>query len=193
MEVKFFRSAEDFREWLDRHHGSATELWVGFYKKESGRVGMSYPEAVDQGLCFGWIDGVRKKVDAISYTNRFSPRRPKSIWSLVNIRRVGELTRQGLMTAAGLAAFRARDAKRSGMYSFENRPRSLEPALEKIFRARKRAWTFFQTQPPGYRRLATWWVMSAVKDETRRARLAKLISDSAEGRRLAALAPRPRK
>lgn len=185
----YFRGGAAFRRWLQKHHGTTTEVWVGFYRKDSGRTGISYAEALDQALCFGWIDGIRKKVDDESYTNRFTPRKPKSTWSLVNIRRVGELTALGLMAPPGIAAFETRDAKRSGIYSFENRPSSLAPALEKTFKARREAWAFFQAQPPGYRRTATWYVMSAVKDDTRRSRLARLIEDSSQGRRLGMLAP----
>ncbi len=184
MQVTHFRTAAEFRRWLQKHHATAKEVWVGFYRKESGREGMSYKEALDQALCFGWIDGIRKKVDEQSYTNRFTPRTAKSIWSLINIRRVKELEALGLMAAPGRAAFKSRDPKRSGMYSFENRPQSLPAALQRIFMANKDAWAFFMAQPPGYRRLGIWFVMSAVKDETRRKRLAKLIDDSARGRRL---------
>jgi uncharacterized protein YdeI (YjbR/CyaY-like superfamily) len=184
MDVTHFRNAAQFRRWLQKHHDTATELWVGFYRKGCGKMGMSYAEAVDQALCFGWIDGVRKKVDDISYTNRFSPRKPKSLWSAINIRRVGELTKVGLMAAPGIAVFKARDPERSGRYSFENRPTSFAPELEKLFRANKAAWMFWEAQPPGYRRTVTWWVMSAVKDETRCSRLARLINDMARGRRL---------
>lgn len=193
MDVTHFRDAEAFRRWLEKHHDTADELWVGFYRKGCGKTGISYQEAVDQALCFGWIDGVRKKVDDISYTNRFSPRTGKSTWSLINIRRIGDLTKQGLMAAPGIAAFKSRDAKRSGLYSFENRPADLAPELEKIFKANKRAWTFWAALPPGHRRTATWWVMSAVKDETRRSRLAALIDASAQGRRLGMLAPSTKK
>jgi uncharacterized protein YdeI (YjbR/CyaY-like superfamily) len=189
MQVKHFRNAEQFRRWLERHHAAEKELWVGFYRKGCGKTGMSYPEAVDQALCFGWIDGVRKKLDDISYTNRFSPRQPKSTWSTVNMRRVGELTKLGLMTEAGLAAFKARDEKRSGVYSFENRPQSLPPDLEKVFKANRQAWEFWTALPPGNRRTVTWWIVSAVKDETRRSRLAKAIESSAKGQRLGLLSP----
>jgi uncharacterized protein YdeI (YjbR/CyaY-like superfamily) len=189
MDVRFFRNAAEFRQWLAKHHASATEVWVGFYRKGSGKTGISYKEALDEALCFGWIDGVRKRVDDVSYTNRFSPRTAKSIWSLVNIRRVGELMKQGLVAAPGIAAFKARDPKRSGMYSFENRPTSFAPELEKVFRANRRAWAFWEAQPPGRRRTVTWWVMSAIKDETRRSRLAAVIEASAEGRPVGLLAP----
>jgi uncharacterized protein YdeI (YjbR/CyaY-like superfamily) len=189
MDAIYFRNAAEFRRWLQKHHDTATELWIGFYKKGSGKTGISYPEAVDQALCFGWIDGVRKKLDDVSYTNRFSPRTAKSVWSLINIRRVGELTKQGLMAPPGIAVFKARDPKRSGKYSFENRPTSLAPELERIFKAQKRAWAFWETLPPGYRRTVTWFVMSAVKDETRRSRLATVIEHAAAGRRLGFAAP----
>ena len=193
MDVVFFRNAAAFRGWLQKHHDRATEVWVGFYRKGCGRTGISYPEAVDQALCFGWIDGVRKKVDDISYTNRFSPRMRKSVWSTINIRRVGELTKLGLMAAPGLAAFNARDPKRSGLYSFENRPTSFAPELEKIFKAQKAAWAFWEALPPGYRRTVTWWVMSAVKEDTRRARLARVIEEAAGGRRVGLLSPSKKK
>lgn len=189
MEVIFFRTAVEFRRWLEKHHATATELWVGFYRKDAGRAGVTYAEALDQALCFGWIDGVRRKVDDESYTNRFTPRKPRSAWSLVNVRRVEALRKLGQMAAPGLAAFRSRDAKRTGIHSFENRPASLPAALAKVFRADPEAWAFFQAQPPGYRRTATWWVISAAKEETRLKRLATLIDDSKHGRRLAMLSP----
>jgi uncharacterized protein YdeI (YjbR/CyaY-like superfamily) len=189
-DVVYFRNAAGFRRWLENHHAKAREVWVGFYKKDSGKPGISYPEAVDQALCYGWIDGVRKAVDDVSYKNRFSPRKTRSVWSLINIRRVGELTKMGLMAEPGLAAFKGRDPKRSGMYSFENRPASLTPALQKKFTADKEAWSFFKSQPPGYRRVATWFVMSAKRDETRLRRLERLMEDSRHQRRLAMLAPK---
>jgi uncharacterized protein YdeI (YjbR/CyaY-like superfamily) len=189
MEPSFFRGPEQLRRWFARNHTTKTEIWVGYYKKDSGKPSITWPESVEQALCFGWIDGVRKKVDEISYTNRFSPRQPKSNWSTVNIRRVGELTRLGLMADAGLAAFKARDEKRSGVYSFENRPQSLPWDLEKVFKANTDAWAFWTAQPPGYRRTLTWYVVSAVKDETRQSRLAKVIESSARGQRLGLLSP----
>ena len=161
MKVIHFKSAAEFRQWLEANHDRVAELWVGFYKKNSGRTGITYGEAVDEALCFGWIDGLKKRVDELSYTHRFSPRKPRSIWSLINIRRAKELKKLGRMTPAGLKAFEARDPERSGMYSFENRPRKLDAAHERIFRADKKAWAFFQAQPPGYQRTACWWVMSA--------------------------------
>ena len=189
MDVRHFRDAAGFRRWLERNHGREKEIWVGFYRKDSGRGGLTYREALDQALCFGWIDGVRKKIDEATYVQRFSPRQRKSIWSLVNIRRVDELKTQGLMAPAGLAAFEARDAGRSGLYSFENRPQELPPAYARRFRADRPAWAFFQAQPPGYRRTAIWWIVSAKKEETRLKRLAVLMDDSARGRRLGLLTP----
>ena len=189
MDVRHFTDAAAFRRWLERNHGREKEIWVGFYRKDSGRGGLTYREALDQALCFGWIDGVRKKVDEATYVQRFSPRQRKSTWSLVNVRRVDELKALGLMAPAGLAAFEARDAARSGLYSFENRPRELPPAYARRFRADRAAWAFFRAQPPGYRRTAIWWIVSAKKEETRLKRLAVLMDDSARGRRLGLLTP----
>jgi uncharacterized protein YdeI (YjbR/CyaY-like superfamily) len=192
VEVVFFETPAEFRAWLDAHHDTATEVWVGFHKKGTGRPSMTWPEAVDQALCFGWIDGIRKSVDESSYTNRFTPRKAKSTWSRVNIARVAELTRQGLMTPAGLRAFEARDEAKSGIYSFEQRPQELPPAYAERFQTNAAAWAFFQAQPPGYRHTAAFWVMSAKREETRQKRLATLIDDSEHGRRIGLLA-RPSK
>jgi uncharacterized protein YdeI (YjbR/CyaY-like superfamily) len=182
--IKFFSNPSEFHQWLDRHHDKESELWVGFYKKESGRPSITYPEALDEALCYGWIDGVRKSVDEVSYKIRFTPRKAKSTWSLVNTKRVAELKRLGRMKTSGLKAFETRDPKRSGIYSFENAARRLDAVYEKKFQANKRAWAFFQAQPPGYQRTAIWWVMSAKKEETRWRRLASLIRDSQKGVRL---------
>ena len=184
MKLKYFKTAADFRAWLESNHTSASELWVGFYKKDSGKGGLTYAEAVDEALCFGWIDGIKKRVDEFSYTHRFTPRKPKSNWSLINIRHVERLKKAGRMMPAGLKAFAAREAAKSGVYSFENKPRQLSPELERQFKSDKNAWEFFQQQPPGYRRLAVWWISSAKKPETRARRLGQLIHDSHEGRRL---------
>jgi len=166
----------------------ADELWIGFWKKASGRVGLTYEEAVEQSLCFGWIDGLKKSHDAESFKHRFTPRRARSIWSAINIRRVESLKARGLMAEPGLAAFARLDPARSSVYSFENRDVTLDPELEKRFRRTRGAWTFFASQPPGYRRVATHWVMSAKRDETRERRLQQLIDTSGQGRRLAAIA-----
>lgn len=186
----FFPTAVDFRKWLAEHGDSARELWVGFYKKGSGQPSITWPEAVDEALCVGWIDGVRKRIDDARYAIRFTPRKPRSIWSTVNVQRVAELTRQGRMQPAGLKAFEARSATRSGVYAFEQQAVALDPAAEQQFRANPVAWTFFQAQPAGYRRAAIWWVISAKKDETRSRRLATLIEDSAQGRTIAPLTRR---
>jgi uncharacterized protein YdeI (YjbR/CyaY-like superfamily) len=193
MKPTFFATPSAFRAWLEKNHDSAQELWVGFYKKASGKPSITWPEAVDAALAFGWIDSVRKSVDEISYTNRFTPRRPGSTWSAVNVKRVKELTRLGLMRPAGLKAFDARKEDKSGIYSYEQRHEaSLNAAQQREFRANKQAWNFFQRQPPSYRTAAVWWVVSAKREETRRNRLARLIEDSSQGSRVLPLA-RPTK
>jgi uncharacterized protein YdeI (YjbR/CyaY-like superfamily) len=181
MDIVYFESGDAFRGWLQKNHDKSDELWVGFYKAGSGKTGITYREAVDQALCFGWIDGVRKAVDAKSYTNRFTPRRPRSIWSAVNLRRVEELTKLGLMHESGLAALGRRSEDRSRIYSFEN-TREMDPEYESRFRANEKAWAYFEAQPPSYRRTVCHWVMSAVREETRLRRLAALIEDSERGR-----------
>jgi uncharacterized protein YdeI (YjbR/CyaY-like superfamily) len=178
-----FAGAAAFRNWLEKHHDCEKELLVGFYNKASGRGGLTYPEALDEALCFGWIDGVRKRVDADSYTIRFSPRRPRSIWSRVNIGHVKRLTDAGKMHASGHAAFAKRDPKKSGVYSFEQRPEKLPAKYEAVIRKNPKAWAHWQQQPPGYRRMITWWVVSAKQEATRERRLARLIADAAAGRR----------
>jgi uncharacterized protein YdeI (YjbR/CyaY-like superfamily) len=178
MKIKFFKSAAECRRWLERNHNRVTEQWFGFYKKDSGKRGITYQEALDEALCFGWIDGLKKSVDESSYTFRFTPRKPKSVWSLVNTRRAEELRKLGRMKPAGLIALDARDPEKSGIYSFENRPRQLSDSCEKEFKAHKEAWEFFQGQPPGYQRTASFWVMSAKQEATRLQRLARLISNS---------------
>jgi uncharacterized protein YdeI (YjbR/CyaY-like superfamily) len=194
MKATFFPTPADFRAWLEQHHDTAGELLVGFYKKGSGRPSITWPESVDEALCFGWIDGVRRTIDDESYSIRFTPRRPRSIWSLVNVKRAEELTKLGRMHPAGLRAFEARDAKRSGIYSFEQRKegQKLGPEYQAKLEANKKAWAFFQSQPPYYQRTTSWWVMSAKKEETRLKRLATLIEDSANGRRIAGMTPKKR-
>lgn len=181
--LKFFKTSAAFRRWLDKNYGSATELWLAFYKKDSGQQSIPYPEALDEALCYGWIDGVRKAIDEISYTQRFTPRKPNSIWSMVNIRRVSELIQLGRMMPPGLAAFELRDENRA-RYSYENRPRTLDYAYEKRFRANKKALEFYQSQAPWYRRTSSFWVTSAKKEETRLRRLQQLIAYSAKGERI---------
>lgn len=189
MKPTFFATPADFRKWFEKNHDTAAELLVGFYKKGSGKPSITWPESVDEALCFGWIDGVRRSIDAESYSIRFTPRRARSIWSNVNTKRVAELTKQGRMHASGLEAYKARDPKRSGVYAFEQRQKDqeLDPALEAKIRRNKKAWAFFQAQPPGYRRLMSVYVMSAKKEETRLRRLARLIDDSAAGQRVGIL------
>jgi uncharacterized protein YdeI (YjbR/CyaY-like superfamily) len=193
MQPRFFATPAEFRAWLEENHESSQEFWVGYYKKGSGKPSLTWPESVDQALCFGWIDGLRRSIDDISYANRFTPRKPRSNWSAVNIKRVEELTRLGLMRPAGLKAFAARSGERSGVYSFEQ-PGSVElgEEYEGRFRADEAAWAFFQAQAAWYRRTATWWVISAKKEETRQKRLATLIDDSAQGRTIAQLTRRPK-
>jgi uncharacterized protein YdeI (YjbR/CyaY-like superfamily) len=183
MKPRFFKTADAFREWLEKNHDKETELSVGFHKKNSGKPSITYPEALDEALCFGWIDGVRRNVNETSYSIRFTPRKTKSIWSVVNMRRATELENLGLMRPPGLRAFQARDPKRSGIYSFENAARELDPEFEKRFRANKKAWDFFQAQPPYITKVCKFWVMSAKKEETRLRRLDQLIASSAKGQR----------
>ena len=190
MKPKFFSSPEQFRDWLERNHDSTTELLIGFHKKSSGKKSITYAEALDEALCFGWIDGVRKSLNETSYVQRFTPRKPRSIWSLINVRHIERLTKQGRMHAAGLEAYARRDPKRTGIYSFENRPRELSPAYEKTFRQNKRAWTFFQEQPSYYKRLMIFRIMEAKKEETQLRRLKQLIESSEKGLRLGAIEPK---
>ena len=184
MNPRFFKSADEFRHWLARNHARESELLIGFYRKSAGRVGITYPEALDEALCFGWIDGVKKRLDEVSYTQRFTPRRARSIWSLVNVRHVERLTAAGRMMPAGVRAFEAREPSRTGVYAFEKEAQVLAPALEKMFRARREAWKFWEAQPPGYRKVCIHWVMNAKQVETRERRLAQLIADSESGVRL---------
>ena len=185
MEPTFFATPEDFRAWLQAHHDRESELLVGFYKKGSGKPSITWPESVDEALCYGWIDGIRRNAGEDAYTIRFTPRKKKSTWSAINIGRVAELTKLGRMQPAGLKAFAAREESNSRIYAYENRDKiSFDPALEERFRANEKAWNFFQAQPPGYRKLATFYVMGAKQDATRQRRLDNLIADSAAGNRI---------
>lgn len=178
----FFKSAGDLREWLAKHHDREIELWVGYYKKGCGKPSITYSESVDQAVCFGWIDGVRHGIDDVSYKIRFTPRKPRSIWSSVNIRKANELTKQGLMHAAGSKAFEERTEDRSEIYSFEHKGiRELDPAYEKKLAENKKAKAFFDAQVPSYRKVIIHWVMSAKKEETKQKRLEQLIADSENG------------
>jgi uncharacterized protein YdeI (YjbR/CyaY-like superfamily) len=183
----FYATPEEWRGWLAEHHADQREHWVGFHKRATGRPSITWPEAVDQALCFGWIDGVRKRVDDERYMIRFTPRKPSSRWSLVNVRRVAELMEAGMMQSAGIAAFEARTEE--GTYSYEQRDAAaLDPERERRLRANAAAAAFFDAQPPYYRRAATHWVMSAKREETRDRRLALLIESSAAGRPVPPLA-----
>jgi uncharacterized protein YdeI (YjbR/CyaY-like superfamily) len=191
MEPTFFATPADFRAWLERHHESHSELIVGFHKRGSGRPSITWPEAVDQALCFGWIDGVRRRIDDTSYSIRFTPRKARSTWSAVNIKRMKELVEDGLVAPAGLAAFERRTDDRSAIYSYEQRKSAkLEPDQERRLRAHERANAYFESQPPSYRRAAIHWVTSAKKPETREGRLAQLIECSAAGEPVPPLRPR---
>jgi uncharacterized protein YdeI (YjbR/CyaY-like superfamily) len=185
MQPVFFATAKDFRSWLDKHHEQAEELLVGFYKKSAGIPSITWPEAVAEALCFGWIDGIRKSLDSVSYTIRFTPRRARSTWSEVNIKLVAKLSAAGAMRPAGLRAFEARMEEKSGIYAYEQRKTAELPAeYARMFRAKAAAWRFFQDQPGYYRRTITWWVVSAKKEETRLSRFEKLLSACARKERL---------
>jgi uncharacterized protein YdeI (YjbR/CyaY-like superfamily) len=184
MKPRFFKSPSDFRRWLKAHHASTTELLVGFYKKDSGKPSITWPQSVDEALCFGWIDGIRRSIDDVSYTIRFTPRKSRSIWSAVNIKRANELVEQGLMQPAGLKAFEVRQENRSGIYSYEQRSPELPDEYQKILKKNSAAAKFFQAQPPSYRKAANWWVQSAKQEETRRKRLDKLIHHSERQERI---------
>ena len=184
MSPKFFATQEDFRRWLEENHEKESELIVGFYNVKSGKQSMTWSEAVDQALCFGWIDGVRRKVDDESYSNRFTPRRASSNWSAVNIKKVEELTEKGLMMPAGIAAFEKRKAEKSVVYSYENEAKRFSDEYEKRFRANEKAWSFFEKQANWYKKQLTAWVMNAKQEATRERRLEKLIAESENERRL---------
>jgi uncharacterized protein YdeI (YjbR/CyaY-like superfamily) len=181
---KFFSTPAHFRRWLKSNHDKRPELWVGYYKKDAGRRSITWPESVDEALCFGWIDGIRKRVDEISYTIRFTPRRKTSVWSAINIRNAQRLNEAGRMQPPGLKAFEARRAHRCEIYSYEQRPQDLPDALIAVMRKNKQAWKFFQAQPPGYRRQMTWWIISARTEPTQKKRLTQLIEASAKEHRL---------
>jgi uncharacterized protein YdeI (YjbR/CyaY-like superfamily) len=185
MRPRFFSTPSALRAWLEAHHATTKELLVGFNKKGSGKPSITWPEAVDEALSFGWIDGVRRSLDDVSYTIRFTPRTARSTWSAVNIKRATELIEAGRMRPAGRKAFEARRHEPSGIYSYEQRGQAkLGREFERQFRSNRRAWEFFRGQPPGYRTTATYWVVSAKREETRRRRLATLIDDSAHERTL---------
>ena len=177
----FFTNQSDFRKWLQKNHKTKTELLVGFYKVASGKPSMTWPQSVDEALCFGWIDGVRKSIDKESYQIRFTQRKPTSIWSAINIKKVGELKKQGLMQPAGLASFEKRMESKSKIYSYEKDEAELSQDFKKQFKANKKAWDYFQALAPSYKTVSIHWVMRAKQEATRVKRLKKLIADSAIG------------
>lgn len=181
-DVTFFATSEEFRAWLDAHHATAAELWVGFHKVGSGIRSISWPESVDEALCYGWIDGVRKRIDDASYTIRFTARKSGSTWSAVNVTRVGALTAEGRMRPAGLEAFARRAADNTAIYAYENRAEDLAPEHKARLRAVPAAAAYWDAQPPSYRRAAAYWVTSAKRQETRERRFETLLEDSAHGR-----------
>jgi uncharacterized protein YdeI (YjbR/CyaY-like superfamily) len=191
IEPLFFSKQSDLRKWFEHNHTLEKALWVGFHKVKSGRPSITWPEAVDEAICFGWIDGIRKPLDAQTYMIRFTPRKSGSIWSAVNIGKAETLTRLRLIRPAGIAAFERRTTERSKVYSFEQAEVSLGIPLEKIFKRNKKAWTFFMAQIPSYRKSAIWWVVSAKQEQTRMKRLAQLIEDSAAGTHVKHLKRRP--
>ena len=190
MKITFFPTTSDLRKWFEKHHATARELWVGYYKKSSGKLSITWPESVDEALCVGWIDGIRKRVDDCSYMIRFSPRKTGSIWSVINVGRAQVLIAEGRMSPSGLKAFQARRENKSGVYSYEQRRARLEEPYGGLMRKNEAAWDFFQAQPSSYKKAAGWWVISAKKQETRLKRLDRLIKDSACGLRIAQFIPR---
>ena len=193
MEKVFAKDRNEWRQWLQQYHNKLSEIYLVFYKLSTKKPTVTYEEAVEEALCFGWIDGIRKARDEESYVNRFTPRRKGSVWSAVNIKRVGELQEAGFMTPAGLKVFNERDEAKTNRYSFEREHVQFSPEQLARFRKNKRAWAFFESQPPSYRRPATWWVISAKQAATQERRLAQLIADSAAGLRIAQMRPAPRK
>ncbi|MBX3228432.1 MAG: YdeI/OmpD-associated family protein [Labilithrix sp.] len=188
-QATFFATPAAFRRWLAKNHAKATELWVGFHKKGTGKPSITWPESVDESLCYGWIDGLRQSIDEDAYRIRFTPRKPTSIWSKVNIARVAALEAEGRMTVAGRAAFARRSEEKSAVYAYEREHATLTKEMQARFEKNEKAWSFFSSQPPSYRRVALYWVTSAKKEETRARRFAQLLTDSASGRRIAQLTP----
>lgn len=186
MDALFFASQDDFRAWLDANHDTATVVYVGYYKVGTGKPSITYKQSVDQALCYGWIDGVRNTIDDERYTLRFTPRKPKSIWSAVNLKRFEELRQMGMVHPAGLRVFENRDPKMQQKYSFEQPEESIKftEAQAQRFRANEAAWAYWQKAPKGYVNAATWWVISAKQDATREKRLTELIDNSAQGLRV---------
>ncbi len=189
MEPRFFASPNDFREWLAKHHATESELVVGFHKRHTNEPCMTWPESVDQALCYGWIDGLRKRIDEDRYLIRFTPRKSKSIWSKNNLKRIEELREMGLLQPAGLKVYEERDPAKANQYSFENEEKKLPPEFEAEFRKNAKAWTFFESQPPSYRRTAIFVVMKGKQEETRQRRFLELVDSSEKGERIKQLRP----
>ncbi|MGI8829097.1 MAG: YdeI/OmpD-associated family protein [Candidatus Limnocylindria bacterium] len=181
-DVRIFDTPVDFRAWLDEHHDTADELWVGYYKKDVPKTSMSYREAVEEALCYGWIDGIGKRIDDEVHTNRFTPRRKTSIWSAVNIAKVAQLRADGRMHEAGMRAFEKRDRRKDAIYAYENAPQAFPPEWQARFEADTVAWTYWQSRTPSYRRTVTYWVMSAKQEATRERRFETLLADCVAGR-----------
>jgi uncharacterized protein YdeI (YjbR/CyaY-like superfamily) len=184
MSILFFPTQSHLRKWFEKNHNKFDELWVGYYKKGTGKPSITWQESVDEALCFGWIDGIRKSIDEESYKIRFTPRRKGSIWSAVNVKRIKELIKFGLVKPAGLEVFNNRDEKKTNRYSFEQKEAKFPAEFEKKLKANKKAWEYFQTLPPSAKRLSTWWVISAKREETKLTRLAILIKCSEEERKI---------
>lgn len=189
VNIKFFKTQDAFRKWLEKNHAQKGELWMGYYKKGSGKKSITYKEALEEVLCFGWIDGISRGIDEEKYCQRYTPRRKGSIWSAVNINKAEELIKNGKMHESGLHVYRNRDLKKAGLYSNEQKEIKFPPDFLKKLKTNKKAWEYFSTMPPGYRRTATWWVISAKQEETRRRRLDTLIADSPAGRKIGPLTP----
>lgn len=184
MKIKFFKNQDGFRTWLEKYHLKESELLVGFYKKESVKFNMTWSQSVDQALCFGWIDGIRRSIDKESYCIRFTPRKPNSNWSAVNLRKVDELIKQGLMQQAGLEIYNRRKEEKTGVASYESEAKQLDLHLETIFKTNKNAWEFFSRQPPSYRKTIIHWILAAKQESTKITRLEKTIIESEKGNRL---------
>ena len=184
LKPRFFRTPAELRQWFKKHHATENELWVGYYKVSSGKPTVTWAESVDEALCVGWIDGIRKSIDDESYTNRFTPRKSGSTWSAVNIQRIKALVDQKRMQPPGLQAFEARREYKSGIYSYEQRRTEFDEPYLSQMTSNKKAWAFFQAQPPSYRKMLIWYVVSAKQEATRQKRLKILIDASARGRRL---------
>jgi len=183
----FFKSQKEFHTWLKKNHESAKEVWIGFYKTSSKKEGITYKQALDEALAYGWIDAVRYGIDEVSYTIRFTSRKPKSIWSAVNIKRIEELIKEGIVQPAGLKVYKERDQKKANLYTYEKESQkyTIDPAYEKKLKANKKAWTFFQSQAPWYQKHSIHWIMSAKQEATQLKRLDNLIKVSEEGSKLA--------